>query len=86
MKNKQTQTLASPQQLVDCNTVNFGCIGGWPQKALQYIKENGITDEKTYPYVAAQKDCKYSPGQTKSVIQLDTIYNLPTRGNETWMK
>ncbi len=31
----------SEQQMVDCSTVNYGCQGGWPSRALQYTRTNG---------------------------------------------
>lgn len=31
----------SAQQLVDCDTDNFGCSGGYPIKAWQYMNQVG---------------------------------------------
>jgi len=39
---------------VDCSTtydLNFGCNGGMPARALNYVKRNGLTTELDYPYV-----------------------------------
>ena len=33
----------SEQQLVDCDSTNYGCNGGWPSNALAYIQRNGGT-------------------------------------------
>jgi C1A family cysteine protease len=47
----------SEQQLVDCSP-NYGCGGGWPTVAMQYIIDNGgITTEDNYPYVAYNQQC-----------------------------
>jgi len=46
----------SEQELVDCSP-NYGCGGGWPTVAMQYIVSNGITTESNYPYVAYQQGC-----------------------------
>jgi len=27
----------SEQQLVDCAKTSYGCEGGWPEKAMQYV-------------------------------------------------
>jgi C1A family cysteine protease len=42
----------SVQELIDCSTKNNGCKGGWSQLALEYIMENGISAESSYPYKA----------------------------------
>lgn len=33
--------ILSAQQLVDCNKENYGCRGGWPIKAWQYMVDIG---------------------------------------------
>ncbi|XP_043705949.1 pro-cathepsin H-like isoform X2 [Telopea speciosissima] len=53
----------SEQQLVDCagSFNNFGCRGGLPSQAFEYIKYNGGLDtEEAYPYTAADGVCKYT--------------------------
>jgi len=40
----------SQQQLVDCSSANNACNGGYPSKALEYIKNNGISFYNDYPY------------------------------------
>ncbi|KAK1272036.1 Vignain [Acorus gramineus] len=41
------------KELVDCNTENHGCKGGWMNTAFKYIKNNkGINTESNYPYKA----------------------------------
>lgn len=41
----------SPQQLVDCDTTNLGCDGGYPFAAMQYIAHlGGLLSWDTYPY------------------------------------
>jgi len=50
----------SEKQLVDCNTENNGCDGGWPIKALNYVKSKGIETEQEYPYHAYKSSCQYS--------------------------
>ena len=41
VSSNRINVVLSAQQLVDCNTVNYGCNGGWPLKAWQYMSEVG---------------------------------------------
>ncbi|KAK2645225.1 hypothetical protein Ddye_020420 [Dipteronia dyeriana] len=53
----------SEQQLVDCAQAfnNFGCNGGLPSQAFEYIKSNGGLDtEEAYPYTGKDEACKFS--------------------------
>ena len=48
IKNKILVSL-SEQNLVDCSISNFGCGGGWPDKAMTYVETNkGIDTESSY--------------------------------------
>ncbi|EQC25714.1 hypothetical protein SDRG_16416, partial [Saprolegnia diclina VS20] len=60
----------SPQQLVSCDSSSgYGCQGGWPWKALDYISKNGLCTAAAYPYTsgssgqngACQSSCKKTP-------------------------
>jgi hypothetical protein len=57
IKTGDLEVLA-PQELVDCDTNSFGCAGGYPELALQYVEEHGLVLESEYPYTAIDGVCK----------------------------
>jgi cathepsin H len=74
----------SEQQLIDCsgNFENYGCNGGLPSHAFEYLSQdgNGATSELAYPYTAADGTCNIA----KDPILLNVwygAYNI-TAGDE----
>jgi C1A family cysteine protease len=48
----------SEQQLVDCDSTNFGCVGGFPNNAFEWVIHNyGINREADYPYTSKNGTC-----------------------------
>lgn len=73
------------QQLVDCaqNFNNFGCNGGLPSQAFEYIKYNGGIDlETSYEYVANQTDgiCKSKLGTIGGYVA--EVFNITSYDEE----
>nr|BAJ88051.1 predicted protein [Hordeum vulgare subsp. vulgare] len=65
----------SEQQLVDCagGFNNFGCNGGLPSQAFEYIKYNGgIDTEESYPYKGVNGVCHYK-AENAAVQVLDSV-------------
>ncbi|KAH8307749.1 hypothetical protein KR044_012241 [Drosophila immigrans] len=61
IKNRQLVSL-SEQNLVDCSQDNNGCDGGWPETALNFIKDNGgVNTEVSYPYEDRVGKCRFNP-------------------------
>ena len=57
IKSKSNVVL-SVQEILDCSTDNFGCTGGQPSAALEYIVENGVSFDEDYPYAGKEnKEC-----------------------------
>lgn len=76
----------SEQQIVDCTNGNgnFGCGGGWPRKAYEYIARNGgIDSESSYPYEAQNNACRFNPGTISATLR---GYVAIQSGNEEAMK
>jgi len=59
----------SPQEIVDCDTVDQGCSGGWPYDAYQFvITEGGLEDDSDYPYTAQDGTCAFQANLVKVTI------------------
>ncbi|XP_072546259.1 cathepsin L-like peptidase [Salminus brasiliensis] len=62
----------SEQQLVDCSRSfhNYGCNGGWPHRAYQYIKSSkGLEADFTYPYKAKDEMCRFNPQRIRATCR-----------------
>lgn len=59
----------SEQELVDCSGSlgNRGCKGGFPELGYIYVKDNGISSEKLYPYVGKDNACSKASHARSSV-------------------
>ncbi|MED6192977.1 hypothetical protein PIB30_014965 [Stylosanthes scabra] len=76
----------SEQQLVDCagNFNNFGCNGGLPSQAFEYIKYNGgLETEEAYPYTGKDGVCKFTAQNV--AVQVTESFNI-TLGAEDELK
>lgn len=71
-------TALSEQQVLDCNFVGqFGCNGGYPSVAMDYVKSiGGIVPMTTYPYTATQGKCRFCGADmvSASVTKVSTTF------------
>jgi len=57
------------QQIVDCDTNDYGCSGGWPYNAYKYvISAGGMDPLADYPYVAVNEACRFQPSEVVAKI------------------
>jgi len=62
--------ILGPQQIVDCDTVDQGCNGGWPYDAYQYVISAGGQDtEVAYPYVGYDQTCAFVPSAVAAKLK-----------------
>lgn len=71
MKDKSQGFMTmSEQQLIDCDKSNFGCGGGWPYKAIEWLSVNGgLMNDKDYPLRANYSGpCQYNEAKQRVKI------------------
>lgn len=74
--------ILSPQELVDCDTTSYGCSGGYPDHALEYIIAHGLETEKEYPYTAQDGKCQEHDTQYK----LSECFHVPVNDEQALMR
>ena len=63
----------SEQELIDCSSENHGCEGGSMDLAFQYIIENGLCSNLSYPYTAQDGQCQ---NDCKSIIKISNYSDI----------
>ncbi|KAK8813267.1 hypothetical protein WA158_002859 [Blastocystis sp. Blastoise] len=72
----------SEQQLIDCDPVSWGCLGGHMDDAFTYAQGAvGLCTEDEYPYIDAQGKCQDS--HCTSIETIDHYMVIPTRDGES---
>jgi len=73
------------QQIVDCDTSDYGCSGGWPYNAYKYvISAGGMDPLADYPYVAVNEACRFQPSEV--VAKISSWEYVTTNQNEEQMR
>ena len=80
-KNPDLNIDLSEQHLVsDCCSKAGSCSGGWPDWALDYIRDTGVPDEDCSPYNAKDCGCNPCSGWGDQVLKIDGyVYVQPTK-------
>ncbi|KAJ4954930.1 hypothetical protein NE237_011713 [Protea cynaroides] len=76
----------SEQELVDCDSSNNGCDGGWMDQAFQFIIQNqGLTTESNYPYEGINGTCneKKAANRARTITGYEDV---PTRNEQALLK
>lgn len=76
----------SDQQIVDCSTGDFGCVGGYFDTSFNYLKSNDwyVNSAISYPYRAVQSNC--SATKTNGYAAGNLVYRHLPAGNATAMQ
>lgn len=51
--NGKLKPILSPQDMISCDSSNFGCDGGQLDRAWEYLEKNGVVEENCFPYQSA---------------------------------
>lgn len=77
--------VTGPQQLVDCDTSNGGCEGGWPTNAYAYTIKNGVALEADYPYKAVKSTCTYNATKGLKIVTEQKQCPMGRCAMDTWV-
>jgi len=81
----------SEQEVLSCTGGVNNCVeGGYSEDALNYIKNNGVTNESDFPYTATDNNCLNKPNSTNLIkingnMHPSRLYN-PEYFNESMIK
>jgi cathepsin B len=77
----KTNVILSPQELVSCDTTDYGCGGGYLDNAWNYMKNTGVPTDACDPYVSGGGDAPACPskckdGSAKKMYKASSVYDL----------
>ena len=72
----------SEQELIDCSSENHGCEGGSMDLAFQYIINNGLCSNSSYPYTAVDGQCN---NNCESLVKISNYSDI-IQNNENILK
>jgi len=72
-------TAFSEQDVVSCNTISYGCSGGYLTSTLQWIVSKNVTSMSDYPYTSSRgvtTPCNTSK-MSPTVAYFRSVYTIP---------
>jgi len=74
----------SEQQILDCDTDDHGCSGGWPTDALEFVKKHGgMMLESDYGYEGYEDTCRFD--SSKVVMEVKSVHTFSARNEKKIM-
>lgn len=79
--SKGALSLFSDQQVTSCDSVSYGCDGGWPLWGLNYVKSAGyICTQSSYPFTSGTTgttgSCKASSCSSKTSVTIKSVVTI----------
>jgi len=76
-------TSLSMQQIVSCDTTDYGCGGGWPYHAYAYVAGAGGQDSyASYPYTAENTPCDFSKSSIVAELNPSNSWTYVTQSQD----
>ena len=85
LKYAEKELDLSEQHLVSECCSAGSCSGGWPDWALDYVRDTGVPDETCYPYKARNTECDPCAGWEDRATQIEGyVHVAPSTDNCKW--
>ncbi|KAF6779606.1 hypothetical protein AHF37_00526 [Paragonimus kellicotti] len=76
----------SKQQLVDCDTVDHGCNGGWPPYTYGEVKRlGGLEAQRDYSYVGREQTCRLDKSKLLAKIDGSIVLERDEYKQAAWL-
>ncbi|KAA3670269.1 cathepsin F, partial [Paragonimus westermani] len=73
-------------QLVDCDVVDYGCDGGFPQETYgEIIRMGGLEAQKDYPYIAMEQTCRLDKSKLLAKINGSIVLEQDEHVQAAWL-
>ncbi|KAF7233879.1 hypothetical protein EG68_12581, partial [Paragonimus skrjabini miyazakii] len=73
-------------QLVDCDTVDNGCNGGWPPSTYGEVKRlGGLQRQQDYPYVGVEQTCRMDKSKILAKIDGSIVLEKDEKKQAAWL-